>query len=148
MNTRTQHQQNILRQMEILHQQLTTTGSTNTMSPIDIYERGINPREAHGPDHPAVPPLPRMPALNQIPMDHPLAPATYNLPSLSAQAEQIQASQAPVGDEARVCACAWKACSESILREYALLKKYQLGLRALMRQSSEVFYNVSTFLSW
>lgn len=40
--------------------------------------------------------------------------------------------------------CAWtvKECGEKIVGEYALLKQYQVGLRTLMRQSSEMFYNV------
>lgn len=128
-------------------------------SPTDMYARSINPNETHGPGHAQPRPLQRMPTPTYEQMD----PSGYGLggprtADSSQTVEFVSSRSAPQSREdkenvasassegnlnlARLCGSAWKECGGGIVKEYALLKHYQLGLRDLMRQSSEVFYEV------
>jgi hypothetical protein len=121
-------------------------------SPADLYARSINPNETHGPGHAPPRPLQRMPTPSYEQMDPSgyaiggprTADSTQTVETNRSAAPQLGEENAASSEEkfARLCGSTWKECGGGIVKEYALLKHYQLGLRDLMRQSSEVFYEV------
>lgn len=122
-------------------------------SPPDLYERTIHPMEPQNPGHAPVQPLHSISSVNHDitnTSNHPLeqphsarsdrTAGTERSTVPRSRAEETSSEERSI---AKLCGAAWKECGGGIVKEYALLKHYQLGLRDLMRQSSEVFYEVS-----
>lgn len=132
---------------EFIHQNL---------SPVNVYQRGINPREPHVPAPAQPTPLSRIATSNQLlqPQDDRIIDGTgesisvqMNLePHEAALFSQLHGMDTPAKDPEPTSvspASVWKECADGILKEYLMMKRYHVAVRDLMRRSSEVFYQAS-----
>lgn len=139
----------ILSQMPARRSSAQSQNNSVYMTPLsDIYARSIDPSETQRPAHPPIQPLRGMPTVTHQTTMPGGCPAEEPRTADSSRTERSEAYQTEEpamseGNIAKLCGSAWKECGGDIVKEYALLKHYQLGLRDLMRQSSEVFYEVS-----
>ena len=127
-----------------------------TFSPVNVYSRGINPREPHVPAPAPPTPLSKiatpiqslMPQVDRI-IDaaRGSASAQMNLePHEASLFSQLHGMDTPAKEPDPTSispASAWKDCGDGILKEYSMMKRYHSAMRDLMRRSSEVFYQAS-----
>jgi hypothetical protein len=132
-----------------------------TFSPVNVYSRGINPREPHVPAPAQPTPLSKVATPNPLlrsQVDRIVdgargsASAQMNLePHEAALFSQLHGMDTPAKEPDHTSvspANAWKECGDGILKEYSMMKRYHLAMRDLMRRSSEVFYQASQFAAF